>query len=399
VVRSGYGLFYLFPDDGNINNFVATVPFVAATTIFNDRPPLKPSRSWADYFEGQPNVTPNPKPGSACSFGFAALSCATPDVDSGAIKLRTTYIQEWNLDLQRQLTSSTSVDIAYVGNKTTHLQTQPNINDPLPAPGAIQARRPYPQWGSIVYGTFDGYGSYNALQAKFESRAWHDLTTLLSYAYSKCIDGGSGATSYYQRLNKAVCDYDLPQAFTGSFDYQLPFGKGKRFLGSSRGFVNQLVGGWEMTGIFTMRSGIPFTPTINGDNANTGVSNQRPQVIGSPTIVGTASCWFYVSANPACPALDPSGASAFAVPAQYSYGNSGRNILRANGLKQLDYTVMKLFPVTEGSYFEFRAEMFNILNHPTFAAPTTAINNAAGGQVTTTLNAARIIQLALRYRF
>ena len=399
VIRSGYGIFYLFPDDGNINNFVATVPFVASTTVFNDRPPKAPTRTWANFFEGQPNVAPNPNPGQPCAFGYTALSCATPNVDAGDITLHTTYIQEWNFDVQRQLTSSTSIDVAYVGNKTTHLQTQPSINDPNPGPGSIQSRRPYPQWGTIVYGTFDGYGDYNALQAKFESRDWHHLTTLLSYARSKCIDSGSGITTYYQRINKAVCDYDFPNSFTGSFDYQLPFGKGKRFLGNSGHLVNETIGGWEMAGIVTLRSGAPFTPTINGDNANTGISNQRPQVVGNPTVVGAPSCWFYASSNSACLSLDPSGTNAFAVPSTYSYGNSGRNILRSNGLKQFDFTLMKLFPVTERSYFEFRAEMFNILNHPTFAAPSTAINNSSAGQVSSTLNAARIIQLGLKFRF
>jgi hypothetical protein len=399
VVRGSYGIFYLFPDGGNINNFVATVPFVASTTIVNDRPPVKPTRTWADFFLGQPNVAPNPNPGQPCAFGFVANSCATPNVDSGAINLQATYIQEWNVAVQRQITSSTSIDIAYVGSKSTHLQTQPSINDPAPGPGAIQARRPYPQWGTAVYGTFDGFGTYHALQAKFESRNYHGLTTLLSYAYSKCLDKGAGVTQYFQRFNKGVCDYDLPSVFTGSFDYQLPVGRGKQFLSHAPGYVNQVLGGWELAGVLTLRSGLPFTPTINGDVANTGVSNQRPLVVGTPTIVGQPSCWFYISANPSCVALDPSGTNAFAAPATYTYGNSGRNILRANALKQLDFTLLKTFAVRERMGFEFRAEIFNILNHPVFAAPSTAINSSSGAQVSSTLNAARIIQLALKFRF
>jgi hypothetical protein len=399
VVRAGYGIFYLFPDGNNINNFVATVPFFAATTIFNDRPPATPTRTWSDFFLGQPNVSPNPNPGQPCAFGYAALSCATPNVDSGQINAQTTYIQEWNFSVQRQLTSSTSIDVSYVGSKSTHLQTQPSINDPLPGPGAIQSRRPYPQWGTIVYGTWDGYGSYNALQAKFESRNWHGLTTLVSYVYSKCIDKGAGFTQYFQTTAKAVCDYNLPSVLSTSFDYQLPVGKGQKFLANIPGALNQMVGGWELAGIVTSRSGLPFTPTINGDVANTGVSNQRPQVVGSPTIVGSPSCWFYVSANPSCVALDPGGINAFATPATYTYGNGGRNILRADALNQLDVTAVKGFRFDEKRSLEFRAEMFNILNHPVFAAPSTAINSSSGAQVSSTLNAARIIQLALKFRF
>jgi hypothetical protein len=191
----------------------------------------------------------------------------------------------------------------------------------------------------------------------------------------------------------------MPHTFTGSFDYALPIGKGRQFLSNAHGFVNQLIGGWGMAGIVTLRSGLPFTPTISNDVANTGVGSQRPQVIGAPLIVGQPNCWFYVSANPACASFAPQATSAFASPAQFTYGNGGRNILRANGLKQFDFTLMKLFPVTETMQFQFRAEMFNILNHPTFLAPSTAINSSSGGQVTATLNAARIIQLALKFSF
>ena len=402
VIRGGFGIFYAFPDSNTLNNTVATVPFVASTTVVNNRPPQSPSRTWADYFQGQPNVSANPNPGQPCSFGFAALSCATPNVDSGALVNRSQAIDEWNLAVQRELTPGTSIDLAYVGNKTTHLNQNININDPLPGAGNIQPRRPYPQWGTITYAEFQENANYNALQAKYEARNWHGLNMLIAYAWSKCIDSGSqqnGPTIALYSSYRGSCDYDLPQTFTASFDYGLPFGRGKQFLGDAHGLVNQLIGGWEATGIVTLRSGIPFTPTINGDVANTGVTGQRPEVIGSPTMVGQASCWFYVSTNPACVALDPTGTNAFATPAKYTYGNGGRNILKADGLKQFDFSLLKTFPLTETKQFQFRAEMFNILNHPTFSAPSAAINNSSAGQVSSTLNAARIIQLGLKFLF
>jgi hypothetical protein len=294
-------------------------------------------------------------------------------------------------------------EVAYVGTKTTHLNQNITINDPLPGAGAIQARRPSLQWGNIVYPTFEENASYTAFQAKFEQRLWHGMTSLLSYSYSKCLDSGTlqgGTTISLLAFNRGVCDFDLPHAFTGSFNYQLPFGKGQHYFGNSHGFVNQIIGGWAIAGIVTLRSGQAFTPTISGDTANTGVGSQRPDVTGTPIIVGAPSCWFYTSSNSACTALDPSGKDTFAVPpAQLRYGTGGRNILRANGLKQFDFTLMKNFPVTETAQFQFRAEVFNILNHPTFAIPATAINSSSGGQVSSTLNAARIIQLALKFQF
>jgi hypothetical protein len=402
VIRSAFGIFFAFPDSNTINNTVATIPFIAATTVFNDSPPVSPTHTWANFFQGQPNVSPNPNPGQPCSFGFAALSCATPNVDTGAEVDRSELVNEWNFAAQYQLSKSSSFDVSYVGNKTTHLNQNISTNDPVPGPGVIQNRRPYPQWGTFTYAEFQGNANYNALQAKYEIRDWRGLTTLLSYAYSKCIDTGTlqgGTTLLLLHAYRAPCDYDLRQAFAGSFNYALPVGKGKQFLGDAHGILNQIAGGWQVTGVVTLRTGLPFTPTINGDNANTGVSSQLPNVIGTPSYVGQPSCWFYVAANPSCVALAPSGASAFAVPAAYTYGDGARNILRANGLKQVDFTLMKFFPIDEKRSFQFRAEMFNILNHPTFSAPSAAINSSSGGQISSTLNAARIIQLALKFQF
>src|SRR5204862_2805370 len=140
-------------------------------------------------------------------------------------------------------------------------------------------------------------------------------------------------------------------SFNGAFDYQLPFARGRH------GIVNQVAGGWSISGILTLRSGTPFTPTVSGDTANTGVGSQRPDVIGTPVIVGDPTCWFYMSANTACSALAPGAKDAFAVPpAQLRYGTGGRNILRSDGLKQLDFAVMKLFPLVEPKQLDLRGE-------------------------------------------
>ena len=397
VVRGAYGIYQLFTDLGTINNEVATVPFIAAATVSNDRPPLAPTRIWADYFQGQPNVTANTS-GAQCSFGFAAKTCSTPNVQAGEISSQNQYVQQWTAAVQRQFGSAVSLDVTYIGTKTTHLQKLPSINDPSPGPGAIQTRRPYPQWGVLLYNTFSGYANYNALQAKVETRAWHDLTLLGSYAYSKCLDNATGVTAAYQANSYAVCDYDFPHAFVGSFNYALPFGHNKAFL-NGRGIANALAGGWQAAGILTLRNGAPFTPSLSTDIANTGVSAQRPQALHKPSIVGTSGCWFYVKSNVGCATAAPSETPAFAAPAQYTYGNAGRNILRSQALNQFDMTLLKHISFTEARYVELRVESFNLFNHPTFAAPTTTIDTGSGGQISATLNSARILQLGAKIVF
>lgn len=245
VLRIAYGLFDVFPDGNTVNDTGNSTPFVATQTVFNDPAPSVPTRAWGDFFLGQSIVTPNPKPGQKCSFGFVANSCATPDLSAGALTMRSTYLQQWHFSIQRQISSSTAIDLAYVGNKTTHVNLFTSISDPPPGPGAIQERRPWPQWGGIRYSTFDGNANYNAIQAKIETRSWNGLNVLASYAFSKCIDNGSsqgGTTTLLIPLNRAVCDYDLPHTFAGGFSYELPFGRGRKFWSGASALTQQLIG-------------------------------------------------------------------------------------------------------------------------------------------------------------
>jgi hypothetical protein len=145
--------------------------------------------------------------------------------------------------------------------------------------------------------------------------------------------------------------------------------------------VNKALGGWQIAAVTTLKSGLPFTPAITGDRANTGAGGQRPNVIGTPFVPKNLSCWYYTSANSTCKALFPNATDAFAVQAQYTIGTGGRNILRADNLALLDFSVLKDVPVTESRRLQFRAEFFNIVNHPVFNAPGAAIDQGSGGQV------------------
>ncbi|HVG26773.1 MAG TPA: hypothetical protein VM865_04125, partial [Acidobacteriaceae bacterium] len=398
VLRGGYGIYQLFTDLGSINNEVATVPFIASTTVLNDRAPARPTRNWADYFQGQPNVSPNPNPGAPCAFGFRANTCATPNVQANEISSRNQYVQQWTTAVQHQFGPAVSLDVTYIGTKTTHLQKLPSINDPAPGAGAVQARRPYPQWGQVLFNTFSGYANYNALQAKLETRQFDGLTLLGSYTYSRCLDNATGFTSAYQSYAYAPCDYDFPQDFTGSFNYALPFGGKRHFVHDSR-LGKALLGGYTVAGVITARNGAPFTPTLSTDVANTGVGNQWPQRIGKPKVIGNPGCWFYVSANSTCAAVAPGASPSFAAPTRYTYGNGGRNVLRAGNLVEVDMNLLKDIRFRETRSLELRAEAFNLLNHPSFAAPTTTVDTGSGGQVGATLNTSRLLQFSAKILF
>lgn len=403
AIRSAYGIYYAYPDNNLINNTSSVPPIAAVQQIFDDRPPSAPTRNWGNFFENVPLAgLPNPNPGQPCPGGFVAISCAQPSLSTGSLQSSLTYVQEYNLSIQRELTSSLTMNVAYVGNNTHRLAQFVSINDPPPGPGDIQLRRPYIQWGPISYARYGGKASYNALQTSVTSRAWHGLTLLGNYTYSKCLDDGSsesGTTSLLIPFNRAPCDLDRTHSGAFSYDYELPFGKARRFLNNVPGWANQAIGGWVVSGVVTLQSGLPFTPRV-GDLANTGVSGQRPDVIAPPIMPQTVGCWFYTSANSACRALLPDATNWFALPPKYlRYGTGGRNILRADGLKTWDFSLFKNFQMTETRYLQFRAEFFNFTNHPTFAAPSTRVDTASGGSISSTLNPARQIQLALKFYF
>jgi len=401
VLRGGYGIFFLFPDDNAINNTQNTVPFIASQSLNNTVP--TPAYTLADYYQGQPVVAPNPNPGQACSFGFVANSCSTPSVTSMALSAENTYIQEWNAAIQRQFGSKLSLDVAYVGNSTKHMQQAFEINDPPPGPGAVQNRRPMPQWGTISYSKFAGNGSYNALQTKFEARNFSGADFLISYTYSKCLTDGT-YTSVVREATPliryyGVCNYDLQHNFVASVLYQLPFGKGRMLFSDLPKWADAIVGGWNLSTIATLQSGLPFTPTISGDQANTGVGSQRPNVIGKPVLVRHANCWFFDSTNPTCRASRPGGTNAYAVPAQYTYGNSGINTLRADGLVQFDASLIKSFPIKDTVSLELRGSFYNVFNHTTFMAPATNIDSSSAGTISSTLNGARQGEVAAKIYF
>jgi len=225
-----------------------------------------------------------------------------------------------------------------------------------------------------------------------------------SYAYSKCLDGpgseeGASPATYLDNQNRGPCNYDVPHNFVTSYVWELPFGKGHRFLSNAPRALDFLVGGWQWQGINTFQSGVPYTVTINTDRANTGQSGQRPDAIAPPVVPRSLSCWYFTAANPSCRTLLPNQADTFALPAQYVYGNAGRNILRGDGLVQLDMSLIKKFKLTESKSFDFRAQVYNLTNTPTFGNPSGSWNLATGGQVTATRNQPRLFEFALKFNF
>ena len=373
VIRGGYGMFYEAEGTSGRLNF-HFLPFSLSegvTALAN----VVPDRTLANYFLGVP---------FGASVGTIGWNPLTLDAQFG-------YDQRWNIGFQREVAARMSLDVNYVGTKGSNQQEAEPINIPAPGPGNVQLRRPYSRFGAMNIHSQARSTEYHALQSRFQKRTSNGYWYLASYTWSQTLTTqpapGIGGNFTY---DTGPAPYDATHLLGMSFGVELPFGRGKRYMGGAGTLANALVGGWQAQSIINYRSGLPYTPTVSRDVANTGVGGgrdaQRPNLVGNPELDNpTTDLWF--------------DRTAFVVPADYTFGNSGRGILRGDEQWNVDFSVFKRFSITGSQSFEFRAEVFNLLNSVYFDLPNTAIDTAQGGRVTATSNTARQLQFGLKYLF
>jgi hypothetical protein len=283
--------------------------------------------------------------------------------------------------------------VGYVGSKGSDLPAQIDVNQPRPGTGNAQARRPLAQYAAINY-LFSGASSnFHSLQARLERRFSRGFSFLANYTLGKATDdaplyGGSAPDATNTEAARGPANTDSRQRLSASFIYELPWGPGQPFLDNATGVMAAFVGGWQVNGILTLASGVPFTPIIAQDRAGTARPNsQWPDRVCDGTLDDpTPERWF--------------DASCFAVPAAGTFGNAGRNILVGPGLTNVDFSLFKSFRVVEGHQLQFRLEVFNLFNHVNFGQPNATIDAPLTvGRISTTATDSRQIQLALKYTF
>jgi len=339
------------------------------------------------------------------SGGFPTLNVSQapdPGVTSLDSRLKTPYFQEWNLSIQQGLSPTLSVEVSYAGSKGTHLQSLLDLNQvKTPGPGDIQSRRPWPNYGPFTSMTDIGSSTFNSLQVKAEQHVSHGLYFLSSFTYSKMINNlpeiccaqPYPQNSWDPSSDRGQSDTNQKFRWVTSFDYLLPFGKGTNILADSRA-ADLIAGGWHIGGIYSLASGFPFSPLMGYDQTNTGDQGWLRAELVTPGVNGnlpsgqrSPNNWF--------------NANAYTVPAAYTYGDAGRNTLIGPGFNNFDGSLRKTFSVRGAQSVEFRAEAFNLMNHPSFAQPDPVITDGSGSTavITGTALANREIQFALRYRF
>jgi len=314
---------------------------------------------------------------------------------------RDLYYENWTLSIQQQFPHSFVGSVAYVGSEG-HKMFSNYANNRL---DPVTRTRPLSAFGQFNIKRNDANSNFHALQASLNRSFTSGWLLQTQYMWSHAIaDGsvGAGETVAYQQVDCRRCDrsvtpYDVRHTITMNSVYQLPFGPGKRY-GHAGGFAGKLIGGWELSGIGTASTGRPVNVTVTRSASvmlDGYTSNQRPDVVPGQSIY-PANQTIYNWLNKA----------AFAVPAKYTWGNAGRYIARGPGLWEVDMALEKKTPLSEKVNLSFRAEAFNVFNHPVFANPSANISSSAFGRITSILNsgaigtgAPRRLQFMLRFDF
>lgn len=394
LVRSGYGIYFGPPIPGSntasagfetSGDFSSpdngiTAPFV----LRNGFPPTVPL---------------------VLNAGFGAV------VPGAAVRLAPTFIgldralgysQQWNFSLQQELKGNIVVEAAYLAN-VGHKLPAPNTNinqvrPELLGPGNAQLRRPFPQFGNVtLLSPMWGNSSYHGLNLKVEKRFSQGLNFLANYTWSKFIDDvnadfevgalPAGYQDFYNRgADRSLSGNDVRHRLSLSSVYELPWGRGRRFL--QKGILSQVAGGWNLGGILIAQGGSPFglvTQTNTSNAFNPGP--QRVNVLRDPTLPEserTVARWF--------------DTTAVAAPALYTFGNSSRGLLTGPGLFSVDLSLLKNFRFKESGNVQFRFESLNVANHTNFQAPGRSLGSPTFGAISAALPA-RVNQLGLKVEF
>jgi hypothetical protein len=428
VVRGGYGIFWA-PQFGigsplNPPGYTATTSYIATVDGF-----ATPVGSLTDPFPGGLAMPVGNTRGDLTATG-QSLSLVDPNA-------RSPRVQQYSLDVQRELPGGVALEVGYVGSHTTHLTLGTSnininalsttnfalgsaLNNAVPNPfygnggtgiiGTASVQRyqlllPYPTFGAVNLQFSDqNHARYDSLILKAQKRLSAGLSLLSTLTYSRNMDASSGGPGnslnggnagpqnpYDMAAEYSRSNVDTPLRWASAVTYELPFGKGKPFA-SKPGIVNYVVGGWTVNAVSTFQSGFPLQVTQSSNlNSAFGYASQRPNATGvSAATSGDLASRLNGYVNPA----------AFSQAPQFTFGNISRTLaLRGPGTINYDLSVFKNFVIKERLKAQFRAEGLNAFNTPQFSAPNTSFGSSSFGYITSQQNFPRQLQLALRFSF
>lgn len=465
VVRGGFGYFYGGLENLGLGPDLASNEPFNVSAGFNEPPPPAAHPDWGAC---QNVVTTSPMifcptNGQTLETGFGAAA-TSPSALAQVASLatifarnydyKTPYSEAYNLTVERAINSTMSFHVGYVGNTDRHLQSSYNANTyPGISPQGFngQLLQPFFDFGTIEPISTEGMSDYNSLQATFKHQIANGLTYLANYTWAHCMDDsfapiGQARYGGYRNPNLlgfsydyGACTQDVRQRFTLNGTYELPVGNGKRFLNRT-GVANEILGGWKGSAVFVAQSGLPVflnatrgggypfaiadpfksggTPATDGtQNGFTCAANTRtiaswfnPCSFANPPLAYAPTGWPTNTACPSTPAPEPAPGYTNTLWVTCGglkpYGPRGRVSVAGPGYNKFDMSLFKNFSIPfRETQLQFRTDIFNVLNHPTFAIPNNSLNGGpSGAAITNTLFSgetpdARVVQFALRYIF
>jgi hypothetical protein len=353
VIRGGFGILYDVP--------VLLQQFVNVLSQY----PIRNPQSFTATTANPINL------GNAFPAANAPGSRTATGIDPSYV---TPYVSEWSLGMQQALSKAALFELTYVGSKGTKLPSEININQAALGLGSENSRRPYQasysglSFGNVTYLQTAGNSYYHALQAKLQQNYLDGLSYLVAYTYGRSIDEGAGGSdsssdsskglpqnSYAPRGERGLSDFDVRHRLVVSPIYDLPFGNNGKYL--TTGWLSHLSSYWQISGIVQWQTGRPFTVYYGTDNSNTGENSDRPNVASNPNSHAphSVAAWFNTSAFIAAPAG--------------TFGNESRNAVEGPGYVNVDAAIARSFPIRDDIKLNFRAESFNLANHPNFYNP------------------------------
>jgi hypothetical protein len=431
VIRAGYGIFYL-PSDVNMSSAPWSNPINSITTpwVSTTNGGYTPSATLSNPFPNGILQPPGRNP------DFQSLLYGT-GITSPVTNEPYPYVEQWNLNVERQITDTLMVEAAYAGSRGVHLyaasgagqvdqlpdqdlalgtklqQLVPNPFYGLISTGTLanptvqegQLLLPFPQYTSVsVTGQSNRDSIYHSLQMKMEKRFRGGGTILVAYTWSKFISDSDTITTWLDptgtiqdynnlRNERALLGSDVPQHVVFSYVYDVPIGEGHRLLGNAHGVAGKFVSGWGLNGVSTFQSGLPLGFTTSSNLTGSYNGGTRPNVIAGcdKSISGSAQSrlteWF----NTAC----------FAPPAAFTFGSESRldPNLRGAGVNNWDFALFKTTQIAERYRIQFRTEVFNLFNRVQFGQPGLTDGNASFGVVSSQSNNPRLIQFGLRFSY
>ncbi len=361
VIRSGWGLFY---DAYQQDLFLGQLPY----NTFNPGPAYNGIGPKPILFSFSPS------PIVAGTPVFPQSTFGATDIFAVDQHIRTPYMENYNFNIQQQIGANTVLQVGYVGSVGRKLFRYRDINQPVDP--AVSASPINPRYGYINLLETSADSNYNSMQVTLRTTNFHSLTSTVNYTWAHSIDNASDGQDYVPNASQpdnswcTACErgnsnFDVRDRITWLLDYPLP----KTAL---TGFAGAVVNGWEISSVTTYQTGQPFTLTIYDNHNGSGEYFERPDVVGNP-YAGTSTPDNFINTSAfavPCTLNGSGGTGASAcIPGTQHFGNLGRNALTGPGYFNLDMSLAKNFRLTEKASLQFRAEAYNLPNHPNFASP------------------------------